>query len=121
MNNRLSVIVPVYNAGCYLKECLNSILNQDYECISVILVNDGSTDDSGNICKEIAIQDERVTYVEQSNSGVSKTRNKGIEVSDSEFLMFVDADDILENGIIKKMMTYADSFDFISFTCIAWS
>lgn len=113
MANRLSIIVPVYNAGCYLKECINSILNQDYKYIRVILVNDGSTDDSANICKEIAKQDERVSYIEQNNAGVSKTRNKGIKFADSEFLMFVDADDLLESGIIKKMMIYADSFDFI--------
>ena len=75
----ISVIVPVYNAEKYLQKCLDSILEQTYQNLEIIIINDGSTDNSGQICQEYEKQDDRIIYIEKENSGVSDTRNAGQE------------------------------------------
>lgn len=89
----ISIVVPIYNAELYLQECIDSILNQSYKDIELILVNDGSTDGSLNICK--SYQDSRVVIVDKENGGVSSARNKGIDIAKGEFIGFVDSDDTL--------------------------
>ena len=81
MDNKISVIVPVYNVERYLRECLDSVLHQTFENFDVILINDGSRDDSGKICDEYALKDERIKVIHKPNSGVSDTRNTGIKES----------------------------------------
>ncbi|MFB4033578.1 glycosyltransferase family 2 protein, partial [Streptococcus pneumoniae] len=95
-NQLISVIVPVYNVEEYLKQCLDSILEQTFSNYEVILVNDGSTDSSGLICQEYAEKDTRIRYFEKENGGLSDARNYGIEQAQGEYLTFVDSDDLLD-------------------------
>jgi len=100
MKPKVSVIVPVYNVEAYLTECLNSIVNQTFDDIEIILVDDGSTDLSGNIMNEFAKKDSRIIIYSQLNQGVSAARNSGISLASGEYILFVDSDDsILENSI----------------------
>ncbi len=90
-----SVIVPVYNTQKYLKECLDSILSQTYKDFEIILVDDGSTDESGKICDEAAKNDNRVNVIHKKNGGVSSARNAGIAIAKGSYLAFVDSDDFV--------------------------
>lgn len=96
MNPQISIIIPVFNAGKYINECVASVLKQDFTDYEVILVNDGSTDNSGFICKGLAERDERIHYIEQENSGVCGARNTGLDVAVGELIFFMDSDDWLE-------------------------
>lgn len=100
--NKFTVIVPVYNVEEYLQECLESIINQDYNDIEIILVEDGSTDRSKEICDIYANKDCRIKVVYKSNSGLSAARNTGLDVCSGKYIMFLDSDDYLEN---KKVIS----------------
>ena len=89
----ISIIIPVYNAECYIRRCIESVLSQTYKEIQVILINDGSTDNTLSILEEYSISDSRIQLINKDNSGVSKTRNIGIDISDGEYIGFVDAAD----------------------------
>lgn len=91
----ISVIVPVYNAEAYLKDCLNSIVRQTYKNLEIILVDDGAKDSSGFICDEFAAVDNRIVVIHRENEGVSSARNHGLEIATGELIAFVDADDVL--------------------------
>lgn len=99
----VSVIVPVYNVEQYVDECIASLVNQSYRNIEIILINDGSTDNSGEKCKEWECQDERIRYFEQVNCGLSATRNRGMSISRGAYIAFVDSDDWVEKTYIEKM------------------
>lgn len=110
----LSVIIPVYNSEKTLKRCVDSLLNQDFQDVEIILINDGSTDDSAEICKEYKEKDIRVVYIDKPNGGVSSARNAGLKVAKGEYILFVDSDDyVLDNyfsvieEIISKKCDYA--------------
>lgn len=92
----VSVIVPVYNVAPYLPECIESILGQTYHNLELILINDGSTDESGAVCDAYAERDSRVRVVHKANEGVSATRNMGLDLARGEYISFVDPDDIIE-------------------------
>ncbi|WP_086313933.1 hypothetical protein A5821_001482 [Enterococcus sp. 7F3_DIV0205] len=92
---KISIIVPVYNVERYLRKCVDSILNQTFTDIEVILVDDGSTDSSGEICDEYVLQDQRVQVIHKENGGLSDARNTGIESARGEYLGFVDSDDYI--------------------------
>lgn len=106
---KISVIVPVYNVELYLIKCLDSIINQTYENLEIILVNDGSTDNSGKICDQYKGIDKRILVIHKENGGLSSARNTGINVATGEFIGFIDSDDWIEpdyyellyNGISK--------------------
>ena len=102
----ISVIVPVYNVEKYLEECLDSIQNQTYSNIEIILVNDGSTDNSKEICEKYCKQDSRFLLINQENQGLSAARNKGVEISTGEYIVFVDSDDIIKTNYLEKLMQY---------------
>lgn len=104
---KVSIVVPIYNAEQFLASCVDSILNQTYPNIEILLVNDGSKDTSGTICDNYAKQDSRVKVFHRENSGVSATRNWGIEQATGEYLMFVDSDDALEPDTIEKNLALA--------------
>lgn len=108
MNPTISIIVPVYNAEKYLHKCLNSILNQELNNIEVIIIDDGSSDNSKKIIQEYQVKDSRVRAIYQSNQGVSATRNKGIRIAKGEYIGFVDADDYIELDMYKKMYQKAE-------------
>ena len=100
----VSVIVPIYNAEKYIEKCILSILNQTYFDFELILIDDGSTDQSYNISKKYAEMDRRIVFYHQKNCGVSYARNVGIQLSTGEYVMFVDADDRLEKNAIEIAM-----------------
>lgn len=92
---KISVIVPVYNTEEYLPRCIDSILAQTFTDFELILINDGSTDNSGEICDEYAAKDKRIIVIHKENGGVCSARNKGIEIAQGEWIAFVDSDDII--------------------------
>jgi glycosyltransferase involved in cell wall biosynthesis len=92
----ISVIVPVYNSSLHLERCIDSILNQSYGDFELLLINDGSTDDSGLICDKYSLQDKRVRTFHQTNKGVSAARNHGLCVSNGEWITFIDSDDYIK-------------------------
>lgn len=104
MDYIVSIIVPVYNAETYLKNCIDSILKQTYSSIEVILVNDGSTDNSRLICEEYAKKDNRIKVINQNNSGPSIARNFGINAATGRYIQFVDADDRLEPNMTSNLV-----------------
>ena len=114
----VSVIVPVYNVEKYLKKCVDSILSQSYQNIEVILINDGSLDGSGEICEAYAQKDERIKYITQNNSGLGKTRNRGVEEASGKYLLFVDSDDYIENTMIILVLRFIT--EQIPNVCILW-
>ena len=98
---KVSVIVPVYNTEKYLSRCIDSILAQTYTDFELILVNDGSTDNSGKICDEYAQKDKRIVVIHKENGGVSSARNKGIEKAKGEWIAFVDSDDYISETYLS--------------------
>ena len=102
----ISVIIPVYNVENYLEECLNSVQHQTYTNIEVILVNDGSTDNSKMICERYCQEDRRFHLLNQENQGQSVARNTGVAVSTGEFIAFVDSDDIILPNYLETLMHY---------------
>lgn len=94
----LTVIIPIYNAEKHLKKCINSVLNQDTVDFELLLINDGSTDQSGRICEEFAKKDQRIKIFHQINAGVSAARNTGIENAKGKWITFIDADDYVQEN-----------------------
>lgn len=101
---KLSIIIPVYQAGKYLKKCIESILDQTFTDFELILVDDGSNDGSEKICNEYAKKDERIKVIHQKNQGVSSARNAGMECAGGEYIAFVDADDWIEADMFEQCM-----------------
>lgn len=97
----ISVIIPIYNVQDFLAQCVDSVLNQSYKNIEVILVDDGSPDNCGKICDEYKNKDVRVKVIHKKNGGLSDARNAGIENSSGEYLCFIDSDDIIHKDFIK--------------------
>lgn len=104
MEQKVSIIIPVYNVDRYVGRCLDSVVNQTYKNIEIIIVNDGSTDHSIDICKEYANKDERINLITQKNKGLSGARNTGIEHATGDYLCFVDSDDWLELDYVSFAM-----------------
>ena len=96
---KVSVIVPVYNTAAYLSKCVDSIIGQSYANKEIILVDDGSTDESGKICDEYAEKDARIKVVHKKNEGLVSARQAGIENALGEYSLFVDSDDFVENNL----------------------
>ena len=111
----VSVIVPVYKVEKYVARCIDSILNQTYPNWELILVDDGSPDDSGSICDEYAAKDNRIRVFHKENGGVSSARNLGIEKSTGNLLMFVDSDDWINTQCIEQCLNKAADSDLIRF------
>lgn len=101
--NLVSVIVPVYNAEKYVEKCVESIMNQTYNKLEILLIDDGSKDNSARICDYLATLDQRIKVFHTSNSGAASARNRGLDEAVGEFIMFVDADDSLENNICANL------------------
>lgn len=103
MNVKVSIIVPIYNCELHLHRCISSLTNQTLKDIEIILVNDGSTDTSGKICDDYAIQDDRIIVIHKSNGGLSDARNVGLSNSNGEYIGFVDADDFVDITMFEKL------------------
>lgn len=100
----VSVIIPIFNSEKYLSRCIESILNQDYENLELILINDGSSDSSDSICLHYKNLDRRVQYIETKNNGVSHARNVGIFNSNGKYITFIDSDDFVERNFISELL-----------------
>lgn len=101
--NRISVIVPVHNGAPYLEECIDSIMAQDYEALELLIINDGSTDDTAAVCDRLRKQHTCVRVITMPDLGVSAARNRGLEQAKGDCIMFVDADDRLRPGVLKSL------------------
>ena len=106
MSHKISIIVPVYNVQKYLDKCIQSIINQTYKNIEIILVNDGSTDNSGIICEKYADIDSRIIYINKQNGGLSSARNSGLDVCCGDYIGFVDSDDYIDPSMYEKMFSF---------------
>lgn len=106
-NIKISIIIPVYNTEKYVEKCINSIRNQSYKNLEIIIIDDGSTDDSSLICTNLSNKDERIVYKKIKNGGVSNARNYGINISTGDYISFVDSDDYISNDYIEKLVKIA--------------
>lgn len=104
MNELISIIVPVYNVEKYLDQCIESLVKQDYSNVEILLINDGSTDKSGEICENWKVKDNRIITIHLKNSGVSIARNIGIENSKGKYIYFIDSDDWLEYDTLSLLL-----------------
>ena len=104
MNMKISVIIPVYNVAPYLRRCLDSVLNQKYTDIELILIDDGSTDESGAICDEYKMRDKRIIVMHKSNGGLSDARNAGLNIASGEYICFIDSDDWVDSSMFQDMI-----------------
>ena len=111
----VSIIIPVYNVQTYLRECLDSILQQTYKNFEVILIDDGSKDDSLNLCEEYARKDSRFVVIHKKNGGVSSARNMGLQFANGEYVTFIDSDDSIDVNYIEAMVLGLQKFnvDFV--------
>ena len=113
-NERISIIIPVFNAEKYLERCLISVLNQSYSKLEIILINDGSTDNSPKICDYYAEKDTRIKVIHKTNAGPSLARKDGIEIASGDYISFVDADDYIDEDMYKIMFKEAiKGFDIV--------
>ena len=100
--DKVSIILPIYNVEKYLNKCVDSIRNQTYRNLEIILVDDGSKDSSGKICDELSNQDSRLKVVHKKNGGLASARNSGYEVATGEYVMYIDSDDCVKEDTVKK-------------------
>lgn len=117
---KISVIIPIYDVEDYLIRCLDSVINQTYKNLEIILVNDGSPDKSGEICDNYAKIDDRIIVVHQENAGVSIARNKGLEISSGEYISFIDPDDYIELNMYEIMVNELEKND-VKIVCCNWN
>lgn len=113
----VSVVIPVYNVEPYLKRCLDTVVNQSYSNLQIILVDDGSTDNSGNICDEYCKNDKRIEVIHKKNGGLSDARNAGIEIIKGSFVTFIDSDDWVDLRMIEDMSNVAQEAGVDVVTC----
>lgn len=104
-NAQVSVIVPVYNMQEYIERCVRSIMNQTYTALEIILVNDGSTDRTAELCDQLAAEDSRIRVIHKANGGVSSARNVGLKAANGPYISWLDGDDWFEPDMIRELMT----------------
>lgn len=114
----ISVVIPVYNVEKYLSECLDSVINQTYKNLQIILVDDGSTDSSGKICDEYAEKDARITVVHQSNAGAGAAKNTGLDLVKGEYFSIIDSDDYIELDMYEKMVNSLEKYNADIVQCL---
>lgn len=100
----VSIVVPIYNVEKYLKKCIDTILNQSYRNLEIILVDDGSTDKSGKLADDFAKSDKRITVIHKENGGLSDARNKGLAIATGKYICFIDSDDYIEKNMIEEVI-----------------
>lgn len=114
MQDLLSVIVPVYNTDKYICKCLDSILNQTYKNMEIIIINDGSTDDSSNLCHLYAKKDNRIRLIEQENKGTAAARKIASKLATGKYITFVDSDDFIDTDIYERLMPYTQIAEVVT-------
>lgn len=118
--NLISVIIPVYNKERYLSRCIESVLNQSYRKLEILLIDDGSEDKSGKICDDYGAEDERIRVLHQENRGVSAARNQGLSVCKGDYITFIDADDYVDENYCKELVCCMISREVKVAMCNAW-
>lgn len=113
----ITVIVPVYNVEKYLRRCLDSIIRQTYQNLEILCIDDGSIDNSGEICEQYAARDARIKVIHQENQGLSTARNKGLDAATGEYLAFVDSDDYIAADVLEQLYQGAVSSDATCVIC----
>ncbi len=108
MSSKVSIIVPIYNASKYLEQCAESLVNQDYSNIEILLVDDGSTDNSGEICDSLQRDDDRIRVIHKENGGAASARNLGVKEATGDYVMFIDADDWFELDTVSTLVSHMD-------------
>ena len=116
-NPLVSVVIPVYNTAKYLPRCLDSIIHQTYHNLEIIIIDDGSTDDSYIIAKKYATKDPRIKLIHQKNSGQSTARNRGIKLATGIYISFIDSDDLITKDFIKKLLDPFNTQDAVLSVC----
>ena len=119
MKPEITIIVPVYNTESFLHKCINSILSQSYTNFELLLINDGSSDKSGEICDKFALKDDRIKVFHKKNGGVSSSRNLGINNAQGKWIMFIDSDDEITHNCLELCInkTNKGPVDLIEFGC----
>ncbi|MBQ3409064.1 MAG: glycosyltransferase [Clostridia bacterium] len=116
----ISVIIPVYNAEKQIEKCLKSVIEQTYDKIEIIVINDGSTDNSLNVIKECSKNDKRIRLINIQNKGVSAARNLGINEAKGEYICFIDADDYVDTNLIENLQMYFEQdYDLIKYKAVS--
>lgn len=120
MEALISVIIPVYNVEKYLRQCIESVIDQSYHNLEIILIDDGSTDESGKLCNIYAKTDNRIKVIHPENCGVSGARNTGLQYATGEYIAFVDSDDIIEKQMLEKCIyeMQEEQLDFVYFNIV---
>ena len=121
---KVSVIIPVYNVKPYLERCVQSVLNQTYKDLEIILIDDGSTDGSGELCDQLSLTDRRIRTIHQNNQGLSGARNSGIQDATGDYIIFLDSDDewLLDDGLETLLQEGNTKYDLILFKNVdIWS
>ncbi|OOE74040.1 glycosyltransferase family 2 protein [Salinivibrio sp. ML290] len=113
-NPKVSIIIPVYNVEAFIAQCLESVINQTYDNLEIICINDGSTDSSLHVCKSFAKKDRRLHIVDRENQGVSAARNTGLALATGEFIFFIDADDWLAQDAISILVSNSAKADVVA-------
>lgn len=109
LNKKISIIIPVYNSSNYLRRCIESVLNQTYKDIEVVLIDDGSTDGSSEICEQFSIIDKRVIVVHKTNGGQASARNLGLKIASGDYIGFVDNDDVIEPNMYEVLLNACET------------
>ena len=107
-NPTVSVIIPVYNAKEGIKQCMDSLLNQSFTDFEIILLNDGSTDNSLEVIKKYAADNDFIRVIDKENEGVAKTRNKGIQLANGKYIVFIDNDDFVDSDYLERFYNEID-------------
>jgi len=108
---KISVIIPIYNVDSYIAKCLESVINQSYKNLEIIIINDGSTDKTKDICEHYANTDNRIVLVNQNNQGISMARNKGLDMAAGEYIGFVDGDDWIDRDMYELLYKNLCKYD----------
>ena len=108
---KVSVIVPVYNVEDYVGRCIESVISQDYYDLEILIVDDGSTDDSGKICDEYAVKDSRIKVIHKVNGGLSSARNIALDQMKGDYIFFIDSDDYIYSGILNSLISASTAYN----------
>lgn len=117
LKDLISVIVPIYGVEEYLSKCIDSIINQTYKNLEIILVDDGSPDKCPDICDAFKKKDERIKVIHKKNGGLSDARNAGLDIAHGDYLVFVDSDDWIENTMVEHLLSTCKKYDVEMVTC----
>ena len=111
MNKLVSAIIPVYNVEKYICECIESVINQTYKNLQIIIINDGSIDNSKNLCNKYANKDNRIIIVNKKNGGAASAKNIGIDIAEGDYIAFLDGDDYLNLDAIEYMVNLIENYN----------